>query len=158
MTVGIRPMVAGDKPALMRILRNTPEFKPFEVAVAEEVIDAYLTDPQGTGYFTLVAEDGGEIAGYICYGETPCTVGTWDIYWIAVDRQKRGRGIGKVLSETAETAIKQAGGRLAVIETSSTPLYENTRLFYLKRGYGSVARIPDFYSPGDDKLVLLKKL
>ena len=151
-------MVAGDKPALMRILRNTPEFKPFEVAVAEEVIDAYLTDPQGTGYFTLVAEDDGEIAGYVCYGETPCTVGTWDIYWIAVDRQKRGRGIGRVLAETAEAAIKRAGGRLAVIETSSTPLYENTRGFYLGRGFETVACIPDFYSPGDDKLILLKKL
>lgn len=151
-------MVAGDKPALMRILRNTPEFRPFEVAVAEEVIDAYLTDPQGTGYFTLVAEDDEKVAGYVCYGETPCTVGTWDIYWIAVDRSKRGRGIGKSLSERAESAIKQAGGRLAVIETSSTPLYENTRGFYLKRGYETVARIPDFYSPGDDKLILLKKL
>jgi ribosomal protein S18 acetylase RimI-like enzyme len=151
-------MVAGDKPALMRILRNTPEFKPFEVAVAEEVIDAYLNDPQGTGYFTLVAADGGEIAGYICYGETPCTVGTWDIYWVAVDREKRGRGIGKILSETAETAIKKAGGRLAIIETSSTPLYENTRNFYIRRGYKTVARIPDFYMSGDDKLILLKKL
>jgi D-alanine-D-alanine ligase len=151
-------MVAGDKPALMRILRNTPEFKPFEVVVAEEVIDAYLNDPEGTGYFTLVAEDGGEIAGYICYGETPCTVGTWDIYWVAVAREKRGRGIGKALSETAEAAIRQAGGRLAIIETSSTPLYENTRSFYLARGYETVARIPDFYTPGDDKLILLKKL
>jgi ribosomal protein S18 acetylase RimI-like enzyme len=151
-------MIAGDKPALMRILRNTPEFKPFEVAVAEEVIDAYLTDPKGTGYFTDVAEDDGKIAGYVCYGETPCTVGTWDIYWIAVDRSKRGRGTGKALSERAEAAIKQAGGRLAVIETSSTPLYENTRGFYLKRGYETVACVPDFYSPGDDKLILLKKL
>jgi D-alanine-D-alanine ligase len=150
-------MVAADKPALMRILRNTPEFKPFEVAVAEEVIDSYLNEPR-VGYFTLIAEDGGEIAGYICYGETPCTVGTWDIYWVAVDRAKRRRGIGKILSETAETAIKKAGGRLAIIETSSTPLYENTRNFYLGRGYETVARIPDFYMPGDDKLILRKKL
>jgi len=142
----------------MKILRHTPEFKPFEVAVAEEVIDGYLHDPKGTGYFTLIAEDTGEIAGYICYGETPCTVGTWDIYWIAVDRGKRGRGIGKALSEKAEAAIKKAGGRLAIIETSSTPLYENTRSFYLGRGYETVARIPDFYVPGDDKLILVKKL
>lgn len=150
-------MVAGDKPALMRILRNTPEFKAFEVAVAEEVIDSYLNDPRA-GYFTLIAEDGGEIAGYVCYGETPCTMGTWDIYWIAVAGEKRGRGIGKLLSGKAEAAIKQAGGRLAIIETSSTPLYENTRNFYLGRGYETVARIPDFYSPGDDKLILVKKL
>jgi ribosomal protein S18 acetylase RimI-like enzyme len=142
----------------MQILRNTPEFKPHEVAVAEEVIDAYLNDPQESGYFTLVAVDNGEIAGYICYGETPCTLGTWDIYWVAVDREKRGRGIGKVLSETAEAAIKKVGGRLAIIETSSTPLYDNTRNFYLRRGYETIARIPDFYMTGDDKLILVKKL
>jgi ribosomal protein S18 acetylase RimI-like enzyme len=158
MTVGIRPMAAGDKPALMQILRNTPEFKPQEVAVAEEVIDAYLNDPQESGYFTLVAVDNSEISGYICYGETPCTVGTWDIYWVAVDRKKRGRGIGNVLSETAEAAIKKGGGRLAIIETSSTPLYDNTRNFYLGRGYETIARIPDFYMTGDDKLILVKKL
>jgi ribosomal protein S18 acetylase RimI-like enzyme len=157
MPVSIRPMVAGDKPALMRILRNTPEFKPFEVVVAEEVIDSYLNDPRA-GYFTLVAEDDGKIAGYICYGETPVTIGTWDIYWVAVDPTKRGRGIGKLLSEAAETAIKKAGGRMAIIETSSTPLYENTRKFYERRGYEPVARIPDFYMPGDDKLILRKKL
>jgi len=127
------------------------------VAVAEEVIDSYLND-LGAGYFTLIAEDDGEIAGYICYGETPCTIGTWDIYWVAVDPGKRRRGIGKILSEAAENAIKKAGGRLAVIETSSTPLYENTRRFYLARGYETVARIPDFYMPGDDKLILVKKL
>jgi len=150
-------MVAGEKPALLRILHSTPEFKPFEVAVAEEVIDSYLND-LGAGYFTLIAEDDGEIAGYICYGETPCTVGTWDIYWVAVDPRKRRHGIGKILSEAAENAIKKTGGRLAVIETSSTPLYENTRHFYLGRGYETVARIPDVYMPGADKLSLVKKL
>jgi ribosomal protein S18 acetylase RimI-like enzyme len=141
----------------MKILRNTPEFKPFEVTVAEEVIDSYLQDP-GAGYSILVAEDSGKVAGYVCYGETPCTVGTWDIYWVAVDSSRRRRGIGKVLSESAEAAIKKSGGRLAIIETSSTPLYENTRHFYLARGYKTVACIPDFYSPGDDKLILAKKL
>jgi ribosomal protein S18 acetylase RimI-like enzyme len=151
-------MSAADKPALMQILKNTPEFKPFEVVVAEELIDYYLEDGLKSGYNTLIAEDDGEVAGYICYGETPCTVGTWDIYWIAVSREKRGKGIGRMLSETAEAAIKKAHGRLAFIETSSTPLYENTRQFYLRRGYEIVARIPDFYMPGDDKLILQKRL
>jgi ribosomal protein S18 acetylase RimI-like enzyme len=151
-------MVDGDRPAMMRILRNTPEFRPSEVAVAEEVIDSYLSRHEGSGYNIVVAEDDFLVSGYICYGETPCTVGTWDIYWIAVAREKRGRGIGKTLAEKAETAIRQAGGRLAIIETSSTPLYENTRSFYLGRGYETIARIPDFYMPGDDKLILRKVL
>jgi ribosomal protein S18 acetylase RimI-like enzyme len=142
----------------MQILKNTPEFKPFEVVVAEEVIDGYLDDPEKSGYNILIAEDDGKLAGYICWGETPCTVGTWDIYWVAVAGEKRGRGIGKALSEAAETAIKKARGRMAIIETSSTPLYENTRSFYRGRGYELIARIPDFYMPGDDKLIMQKKL
>ena len=151
-------MTPADRLALLRMLKNTPEFKPFEVTVAEELIDYYLTDGVKSGYIVQIAEDNSEVAGYICYGETPCTVGAWDIYWIAVDSSRRGKGIGKDLSETAETAIKQSQGRLVFIETSSTPLYENTRRFYLARGYELIARIPDFYSPGDDKLILQKKL
>lgn len=158
MAVKIRPMLPADKPALMRILKNTPEFKPLEVTVAEELIDAYLAEGTESGYNVQIAEDNGEVDGYICYGETPCTVGAWDIYWIAVDRSRRGKGIGKALSETAEAAIKREHGRLAFIETSSTPLYENTRQFYLSRGYKRVARIPDFYMPGDDKIILQKRL
>jgi ribosomal protein S18 acetylase RimI-like enzyme len=158
MTVKIRPMSAGDKLALMRILKNTPEFKSFEVVVAEELIDSYLSDQERSGYIIQIAEDDGELAGYICYGETPCTIGTWDIYWVAVAREKRRRGIGKALSEVAEAAIKKARGRMIFIETSSTPLYESTRSFYLGRGYEIIARIPDFYMPGDDKLIMQKKL
>jgi ribosomal protein S18 acetylase RimI-like enzyme len=151
-------MSTGDKPGLLQILKNTPEFKSFEVVVAEEVIDSYLGDPEKSVYNILIAEDDGELAGYICYGETPCTVGTWDIYWVAVAREKRSRGIGKALSEAVETAVKKARGRMIFIETSSTPLYENTRNFYLGRGYELIARIPDFYVPGDDKLIMQKKL
>lgn len=158
MTLKIRPMITKDKRALLPMLKSTPEFKPIEVSVAEEVINSYLLHGTDSGYNIQVAEDNKEVVGYICYGQTPCTVGTWDIYWIAVDHTKRGRSIGKTLSELAEKEIKQAGGRLIFIETSSTPLYENTIKFYLKRGYEVVARISDFYTPGDDKLILQKKL
>lgn len=158
MTLKIRPMSLGDKPTLLGILGNTPEFKTFEVDVAKEVIDSYLAHGVSSGYIIDVAEDVDGVAGYICYGETPCTEGSWSIYWIAVDRSRRRRGLGKALSEAAETAIKQARGRLIFIETSSTPAYENTRQFYLTRGYEIVARIADFYVPGDDKLILQKKL
>lgn len=144
--------------ALLRLLKNTPEFKPFEVAVAEEVIDCCLRDNNNSGYFILVAEDNADITGYICYGPTPLTEGTWDLYWEAVEQEKRGRGIGSALMKAAEKEIRQAGGRLALIETSSTPAYEKTRRFHKSLGYEIVARIPDFYSPGDDKLILQKRL
>ncbi|HTY82401.1 MAG TPA: GNAT family N-acetyltransferase [Dehalococcoidales bacterium] len=142
----------------MQILRNTPEFKDYEVVVAEEVIDGYLDDQQGTGYYALIAEDDSQLAGYVMYGQTPVTIGTWDIYWIAVSGEVRGKGIGKALTKEAEADIKKMGGRLILIETSSQPLYENTRRFYLGQKYEQVARIPDFYAPGDDLLIMQKRL
>jgi ribosomal protein S18 acetylase RimI-like enzyme len=157
MTVRIRPMLKGDKPEVMKILRATPEFIPAELVVAEEVIDSYLADPQGSGYNVLVADDPA-ISGYIGYGPTPLTDGTWDVYWIAAAPEKKGRGIGSALLTYAEDKIREVGGRLIVIETSSQPGYERTRRFYSKHGYESIACVPDFYAPGDDKVILQKRL
>jgi GNAT superfamily N-acetyltransferase len=154
----IRPMAGEDKPAIMQILLATPEFTPAEVVVAEEVIDSYLHDPSGSGYHVLVAEVESAITGYICYGPTPLTEGTWDMYWMAVAPEQQGRGIGKVLMASAEENIRGAEGRLAFIETSSKPEYERTRGFHYSRGYELVCKIADFYAPGDDKLILQKRL
>ena len=158
MKINIRLMSQEDKPHVTKILRGTPEFKPFEVGVAEELIDCYLNDPWGSGYRILIAEVDSIIAGYICYGPTPLTEGTWDIYWEAVTREKQGQGIGSTLTKAAEKDIVRAKGRLAIIETSSTPAYEKTRHFHISHGYEIVARIPDFYAPGDDRLILQKRM
>lgn len=126
--------------------------------VAEELIDSYLMDPFGSGFQILVAEVDSTVTGYICYGPTPMTEGTWDLYWEAVAPERQGQGIGSALMKSAEKEIVRAKGRLAIIETSSTPSYEKTRNFHLSHGYEIVARIPDFYAPGDDKLILQKRL
>lgn len=125
--------------------------------MALEVIDCCLRDKE-SGYYVLVAEDDAGITGYICYGPTPLTEGTWDLYWEAVDREKQGQGIGSELMKAAEKEIIKAGGRLTLIETSSMPAYEKTRSFHKSLDYEIIACIPDFYSPGDDKLILRKQL
>jgi len=154
----IRKMTKRDKTPLMNILRDTPEFTPPELIVAEEVLDCYLEDPIRSGYRILIVEDNTSVCGYICYGPTPLTEGTWDLYWAAVARKMRGKGLGKALWEKAEDDIKKDGGRLAVIETSSKPNYEQTRRFHQSRGYDNVGRIADFYAPGDDMLIYVKRL
>jgi ribosomal protein S18 acetylase RimI-like enzyme len=149
-------MTAADKPAVMRLLHSTPEFKPVEVEVAEELIDAYLEGPVESGYFILVGVTDSRLAGYVCYGPTPLTTGTWDVYWMAVDRQRQGQGIGKALLAAAESDIEKSGGRLIIIETSSKPDYVRAQRFYSSHGYELHNRITDFYEPGDDKLTYLK--
>ena len=158
MTVSIRPMTQDDKPEVMRLLQALPEFEPSEVTVAEEVIDSYIDNPSGSGYYIQVAEADSRLNGYICYGPAPLTEGTWDIYWMAVAPEKQGRGIGSALMTFAEDKIRKARGRLIIIETSSKPGYEKTRRFHLGCGYEIIGRIPDFYAPGDDKLILQKRL
>jgi len=158
MRIKVRPMIAQDKPAIVQMLQNMPEFKPPEVVVAEEVLDNYLHDSIRSGYHVFVAEIDSLVVGYICYGPTPLTEGTWDIYWLAVAPNQQSQGIGKSLLTFAEGNIKETTGKIAIVETSSKPEYEATERFYRTQGYELVCRIPDFYAPGDDKLIFLKRL
>jgi len=158
MRTKIRPMIARDKPAVMQMLRNLPEFNPAEVVVAEEVLDDYLHKSTRSGYHVFVAETDSSIVGYICYGPTPLTEGTWDIYWLAVAPNQQRKGIGKSLLTFAEINIKKTSGKMVIIETSSRPEYEATGRFYGTQGYEIACRIADFYAPEDDKLILIKRL
>ncbi len=154
----IRPMVPKDKSTIMNILRTIREFTPEEVVVAEEVLDAYLEAPSSSGYYVFVVEVDSTLTGYVCYGPTPLTKGTWDVYWVAVDPGGQGQGVGTALMAFTEGKIKENQGRLVIVETSGRPDYEKTRRFYKSRDYEVAARIVDFYAPGDDKLILGKRL
>ena len=158
MRPAIRPMTNEDKSAIMQILRAIPEFIPEEVIVAEEVIDCYLQDLSSSGYHAFVAEISSSVAGYICYGPTPLTKGTWDIYWVAVDIKSQGHGLGHALMAFAEDKIRENQGRLIIVETSGKPEYEKTRGFYSSLNYKMAGQIADFYAPGDDKLFFEKRL
>lgn len=151
MDVTLRALRPSDRAPIESILRRTGVFRPEEIAVALEVVDAALKDP--AAYTFSVAEGEGLLAGYACWGETPCTRGTFDLYWIATDPDLHGRGVGRRLMEAAEADMRRRSGRLCIIETSSLPQYEPTRRFYLARGYREAARLPDFYTPGDDKII-----
>jgi D-alanine-D-alanine ligase len=142
-----------DRAAIERLLVATQAFADHEIAVALELVD----EPRETGYRFVVAEVAGAVAGYACFGETPCTIGTYDLYWIAVDPASQGSGVGRALLDAVETAVRGAGGRLLVIETASKPEYAATRAFYERCGLDLVARIPDFYARGDDKLVYCRR-
>ncbi|HEV8538151.1 MAG TPA: GNAT family N-acetyltransferase [Bacteroidota bacterium] len=152
--IEIRALQPADREHISQILVATNMFTDEEIRVAIELIDAALHDPQQQDYeiFTAVDEKR-EIVGYYCAGPTPLTQGTYDLYWIAVAPSVQGRGIGVQLSNHAEVRVRARGGRLLVAETSSQSKYDNTRAFYLKHGYLEVARIKEYYKPGDDLVI-----
>ena len=158
MRTEIRPLQQPDKALLSSLLRAIPEFSPADLSVAEELIESYLKDPAGSGYHIFVAGPEGSVDGYICYGPTPLTQGTWDIYWVAVGPGSQGRGIGGVLLSFAEDNILMAQGRLVLVETSGRRDYEKARRFYLNSGYMVACELEDFYAPGDSRIILQKRL
>jgi ribosomal protein S18 acetylase RimI-like enzyme len=150
----LRGLSRADRAPLEAIVRATGVFSEAEVAIALELIDA----PASAGYRFLVAERDGKVAGYACFGATPLTDGVYDLYWIAVDPALHGAGIGQQLMRAVEAEILASGGRMVIIETASKPSYDKTRAFYVRYGCREVARLPDFYARGDDKVVYARVL
>lgn len=91
----------------------------------------------------------------MCWGQTPCTLGTWDIYWIAVDPAAQGAGVGSALMEDVECRLAGVA-RLIVVETSGRAAYAPTRAFYQARGYRMAAVVPEFYAAGDAQVIFTK--
>ncbi|MFA4943583.1 MAG: N-acetyltransferase [Lentisphaeria bacterium] len=154
----IRRTAAADREAIVALVRATNFFRPDEVETAAEVLDEAIAKGPAGHYQSFTAEVAGEVVGWVCHGPTPCTLGTYDIYWLAVHPARQGHGLGRKLLAHAEAEIRARGGRLAVAETSGKAEYASTRAFYLRVGYQEAARLPDFYAPGDDKVFYLKRL
>jgi ribosomal protein S18 acetylase RimI-like enzyme len=125
----------------------------------QELWDAYRASSETSGYnFVVSRDDTGRVIGYACYGPHALTAGTHDLYWIAVDPQSRGRGVAHELLARVEDEVRARGGRLLVVETSSTPAYIPARHFYQSCGYRLEAEVHDFYGPGDDLVIYTKVL
>jgi D-alanine-D-alanine ligase len=140
----------------LKFLADTKFFRHEEIHVAEEVItDAIKHGPDGP-YQSYVLERGGAVIGWVCWGPTPCTVGSFDIYWLGISPKCQGQGLGRKLMDFAEEKIRSTDGRLFVVETSGRDSYLPTRAFYERLGYTIAAIVKDFYAPGDDKIIYTK--
>lgn len=147
-----------DIESVRRIILSTGMFRAQEVEVAVELVEESLSRGPESGYHFLFAEQKGRTVGYACYGPVACTVCSFDLYWIAVEKSFQGKGIGKTLISTVESNVALKGGRRLYVETSSRADYESTLHFYFSRGFLQEAVLKNFYSEGDHKLILVKEL
>jgi ribosomal protein S18 acetylase RimI-like enzyme len=105
-----------------------------------------------------MVDDQDQPVGYICYGPTPMTQGTFDLYWIVVDPNFQGKGIGSKLLDFLEEGVREKGGRMILADTSTIPQYEKTKNFYIQNGFQEVAKVPDYYYPGNDRITFCKRI
>jgi ribosomal protein S18 acetylase RimI-like enzyme len=153
-----RPITPADTDALVVLTADTGYFRPHEIDTLREVLDDYFAENADLGHRAFGWEEDGRLLGYVYHAPAPMTDRTWYLYWIAVATDQQGRGLGKKLLAFVEDDIRSRSGRLLLIETSSVPLYEPTRRFYLKNGYTQVAHIPDYYTDGDGLTVFGKRI
>ena len=148
-----------DGPAILAVTQRVGIFSQKEQACVKELWTAWQADGEASGYcFLLAAGIGRKAEGYACFGPHPLTDGTYDLYWIAVDPDHQGEGVGRSLLARVEVEVQQRGGRLVLIETSDNPSYAAARRLYEAAGYQCEAHIDDFYSRGDRLLVYAKHL
>ena len=153
----LRNLQANDLPELERILAATDAFTPAEVEVAMELLEIVIKEREQSDYEVAVAEALGRVAGYVLFGPIPAAVGSFDLYWIAVDPAAQGTGVGQRLLEHVEEEVRKRDGRMICLETSSQGGYSRTRSFYERAGYVLESRIRDFYKPNDDRLTYVKR-
>ncbi|MDB4914988.1 MAG: putative acetyltransferase [Gemmatimonadetes bacterium] len=171
----LAPLRLDHRAPLHSLLEATNAFSAEEINVALELFDDVFDTAEVTlrrperskgPAFAVVADyefigafdENDELLGYACFGPTPSTSGTWDLYWLAVHPSAQGKGAGRALVRQAEKELEARGARLLVVETSSRQEYAHTREFYARGGYVEEARVRDFYAPSDDRVILTTRL
>jgi GNAT superfamily N-acetyltransferase len=149
----IRNLENTDRDKIEKILVDTNNFNRDEINIAMELIDLYINVKDQKDYEIFVDGNGDVVNGYVCIGPRPLTVGTYDLYWIAVNPNVQARGIGSGLIKYIEDYLKGKSARLVLIETSGKSGYEKERKFYEKNKYEKFVEIKDFYNVGDSLVV-----
>jgi ribosomal protein S18 acetylase RimI-like enzyme len=158
-TIHVGPLQPSHRQRIEEIVRSTGVFSDEEIRVALQLFDTDIGHRTPDAAYEFVgAFEGDQLVGYVCFGATPSTDRTFDLYWIAVHPDSQRAGVGGVLMSELERMLRDRRARLVVVETSSRDDYSATRRFYQKRGFQETARLRDFYAPGDDRIVLTKRV
>ena len=148
-----------DGSQIQNITARAGVFSQEEVDSVQVMWTEYLTlGPEGSGYHFIAYRDGDQVLGFAIYGLRDLTDGVFDLFWIAVDPTAQCHGVGRSLLTATEEAVRATGGRMLIAETSGTPHYEPARKFYFAMGYENEATIKDFYTPGDDLKIFIKRI
>lgn len=148
-----------DLSLLRDILESTGYFYEEEINIALELAGKNLKNgPEKSGYSFEIAELEGRMIAFACYGKIPGTKDSFDLYWIAVHEDHRGKGIGRLLLRRVEDIVSDMSGKHIWLGVSSRPLYNATRKFYRSLGYRVTAELYDFYAQNDNKIIFVKRL
>lgn len=133
------------------ILRALPAWFGIEEATAQ-----YIEDTDSLP--TWLARAGGEVAGFLTI--RPHNEYTAEIHVMGVRPDMHRRGIGRVLVQTVEAALRGSGLEYLQVKTLSPSHpdenYAKTRRFYLAMGFRPLEEFPDLWGEAIPCLQLVK--
>ncbi len=149
----VRGLDRTDLSSVCVVLQATGLFPPEMLAPMAE---PYLSEH--APHHWLVACSGSQVMGFAYAEPERMTDGTSNLLAIAVHPDCQRQGVGKILVGALEDRLRGEGSRLLLVETSSLAEHAAARAFYTRLFFVEEARIRDFYSGGEDKIVFWKKL
>ena len=152
--ITIRPLSADDLTSAKDVINTTGLF-PGEML--DEMAAPFLAGMASNDLW-FVALDTQVVVGLVYCSQERMTDGTWNLLLIAVRESEQGQGVGSRLTRHLEQTLSQRDGRVLIVETSGLPDFDRTRAVYKALDYVEAARIPEFYTAGEDKVVFWKRL
>jgi ribosomal protein S18 acetylase RimI-like enzyme len=150
----IRAVTPADIDELKKVV-DSSELFPSEYL--DEMIFDYFNNSETQDIWFTHLDNNRPIAIGYCVPEK-LTEGTYNLLAIGVLKESQGKGIASKMMKHIELLLKQKGGRILIIETSSDDAQIVARNFYKKIGYTQEAIIRDFWKAGEDEIVFWKKL
>jgi ribosomal protein S18 acetylase RimI-like enzyme len=153
-----------DRASLAALIQSLSAFSDDERAVALELVDHGLAHPSSDDYRFILSFSAGEgdgaeeLVGYLCYGRTPMTVSTYDLYWIGTSPANARSGVARDLCASMDGEIAREGGGLVRVETGSREGHGSAVHFYDAVGFARTATIADFYAPGNDLIIFTRRV
>lgn len=157
--MNIKAVTLKDRQLITKLINDIDLFTASEKEVVFELLDTYLDNPKQKDYnFFATQEADGELSSFICFGPTPMTNNTYDLYWIGTHPNHRRKGLAVQLIAFMRSFMTENNAKIIRVETSGKELYGDTVSFYDRLNFIEEARIRDFYSDGDDLIIFVQRL
>ena len=151
-----RPTPA-DVPALRRLVAATGVFYAEERAIALELLeDAAARRSAERLLRSFFAERCGELIGYAAWGRVPLTRRSFDLYWIVVAPTAQGQGVGRRCCGSSSAPLRSGAAATSISKPRHERPTTGRGASIAAPAMPQVARLRDFYAPGDHKVMFCK--
>jgi GNAT superfamily N-acetyltransferase len=128
------------------------------LAFDEDDAEAFAETVEASVAGLFVMERDRAVVGFTGYDRVPDSHGSAWLSWTYVAPSARRQGVGAaMMSALRDEALKRGIGRLFIstsdYEEGGVPAYADAWVFYRSQGARHLLTVPDYYAPGEARLV-----